>query len=462
MIGHRVHARAIREYDIRGRVGETLDAEDARAVGRSFATRVIRAGGKRIAVGRDGRTHSPMLETELIEGLRASGADVVRVGLGPTPMLYHAEGVLGVDAAVQVTGSHNPPGDNGFKLVHAHRSVFGADLVALADMAAVGDWKEGGGTVADVDVLDSYVDRLVERFEGGTFRIAWDCGNGAAGPAVERLTARLPGEHHLLFADVDGTFPNHHPDPTIEANLADLKQVVTTRGLDFGVAFDGDGDRIGVVDAGGRVVWGDQLLAILAEPVLAKHRGAPIVADVKASNILFERIAALGGQPVMWKTGHSLMKAKMHETGAPLGGEMSGHIFFGAADGGFDDALLAAVRLIGAVQESGSTLARLRAALPQTYATPELRLPVDEGAKFAIVERVLARLTTAGAEVDCTDGARVTTADGWWLLRASNTEGALTLRAEAADGVGLGRLLGEIGDQLAPEGVSIPRGGIPT
>ena len=461
-MGHRIHARAIREYDVRGRVGETLDSDDARAIGRSFATRVIRAGGKTVAVGRDGRTHSPMLEAGLVEGLRASGADVVRVGLGPTPMLYHAEAVLGVDAAVQVTGSHNPPGDNGFKLVHAHRSVFGADLLALANMAAAGDWEQGAGFLDEHDVLDSYVERLAERFTGGTFRIAWDCGNGAAGPAVQRLTTRLPGEHHLLFAEVDGTFPNHHPDPTVEANLADLKRLVVERGLDFGVAFDGDGDRIGAVDARGRVVWGDQLLAILAEPVLAAKPGAPIVADVKASNTLFARIAELGGMPVMWKTGHSLMKAKMRETGAPLGGEMSGHIFFGPEDGGFDDALLAAVRLIGAVHASDGTLADLRDALPMTCATPDLRLPVDESAKFAMVERVLARLQAAGAEVDRTDGARVTTPGGWWLLRASNTEGALTLRAEAADRAGLDRLLADIAERLAPEGVSIPGTGDPT
>ncbi len=461
-MAHRVDRRALREYDVRGVVGRTLGADDARAIGRSFATRVVRAGGRRVAVGRDGRTTSPMLEAALIEGLVASGADVVRIGLGPSPMLYHAEAAHGVDAGVQVTGSHNPPDYNGFKLVHAHRSVFGDAILELARMAEAGDWEAGSGSVGDADVLDSYVDRLVERFTGGAFRLAWDCGNGAAGPAVERLAARLPGEHHLLFAEVDGRFPNHHPDPTVEANLAGLKRVVADKSLDFGLAFDGDGDRIGVIDGAGRVVWGDQLLAILAEPVLRQQPGAAIVADVKASRTLFDRIVALGGRPVMWKSGHSLMKAKMHETGAPLGGEMSGHVFFGAEDGGFDDALLAAVRLIGAVHASGTSLAAMRDALPQLVSTPEMRLPVDEARKFAIVETVLARLAAEGAEVNRTDGARVTTADGWWLLRASNTEGALTLRAEAPDQAGLDRLLGEIAAQLAPEGVSISEGCGPT
>ena len=414
-----------------------------------------------MAVGFDGRLTSPMLEGVLVEGLLASGVDVVRIGLGPTPMLYHAEQVLEVDAGIQVTGSHNPPGDNGFKLVHRHRSVFGAAIRDLAAMAEAGDWRVGHGSVSECEVLDSYVDRLHARFAGGAFRVAWDCGNGAAGPAVERLVARLPGEHHLLFSEVDGRFPHHHPDPTIEANLADLKRTVAEKGLDFGVAFDGDGDRIGAVDGRGRVVWGDQLLALLAEPVLRAHPGATIVADVKASRTLFDRIAALGGKPVMWKSGHSLMKAKMRETGALLGGEMSGHIFFGGDDGGFDDALLAAVRLIGAVHESGRSLAAMRDSLPQLVATPELRLRVDDAAKFAIVDAVLARLDGSGADVNRTDGARVTTADGWWLLRASNTEAALTLRAEAPDQAGLDRLRDDIARQLAPEGVSIPRPGDP-
>ncbi|WP_374945281.1 phosphoglucomutase/phosphomannomutase PgmG [Sphingomonas sp.] len=458
---HRIDPAALREYDVRGIVGQTLGEDDAYAIGRGFATCIRRAGGTRLAVGRDGRTTSPMLEAALIEGLAASGVDVVRIGLGPTPMLYHAERTLEVDGGVQVTGSHNPAEYNGFKLVHAHRSFFGAAIQGLATMAEAGDWEEGAGTVTDADVLDAYVGRLLSGYAGGAFRIAWDCGNGAAGPAIERLAAQLPGEHYLLFAEVDGAFPNHHPDPTIEANLADLKRVVAERNLDFGVAFDGDGDRIGAVDAHGRVVWGDQLLAILAEPALRAHPGATIVGDVKASRTLFDRIAALGGRPVMWKSGHSLMKEKMIETGAALGGEMSGHIFFGEAQGGFDDAPYAAVQLIRAVHLSGGSLADLRNALPSLVASPEIRVPVDESRKFAIVDAVVTRLNAEGADIDRTDGARVTTGDGWWLLRASNTEPALTVRAEAPDQPGLDRLLAEIETRLSIEGVSIFLAGDP-
>lgn len=460
-MSYRIDPACLREYDVRGVVGRTLGAEDAYAIGRGFATCIRRAGGTRVAVGRDGRTTSPMLEAALVEGLTASGVDVVRIGLGPTPMLYHAERTLEVDGGVQVTGSHNSPEYNGFKLVQAHRSFFGAAIQRLATMAEAGDWHDGAGSVASADVLDAYVGRLVSGYAGGAYRIAWDCGNGAAGPVIERLVAQLPGEHHLLFADVDGTFPNHHPDPTIEANLGDLKRVVAEKNLDFGVAFDGDGDRIGVVDALGRVVWGDQLLSILAEPVLRAHPGAAIVGDVKASRTLFDRITALGGRPVMWKSGHSLMKEKMVETGAALGGEMSGHVFFGEAEGGFDDAPYAAVQLIRAVHLSGGSLADLRDSLQSLVASPEIRLPVDEMRKFAIVDAVVAALEAEGADIDRTDGARVTTADGWWLLRASNTEPALTLRAEAPDQAGLDRLLAEIGARLSAENVSFSQVGDP-
>jgi phosphomannomutase len=452
-MSHRFHPTSLREYDIRGVVGSTLGEADAYAIGRSFATRVRRNGGGRVAVGRDGRESSLLLEQALVRGLNDSGVDAVRVGLGPTPMLYYAEAVLDVDGGIQITGSHNPPEYNGFKMVLGGAAFFGRDIQQMGQMAQAGDWETGAGSISDRDVLDDYVERLVQGFDGGAFRIGWDAGNGAAGPALEKLTRLLPGEHHLLFTDVDSNFPNHHPDPTDEANLEDLKRLVRDKGLDFGIAFDGDGDRIGAIDSEGRVVWGDQLLAILAEPVLTDVPGATIIADVKASQALYDRIAELGGEPLMWKTGHSLIKSKMKETGAPLAGEMSGHIFFAHDYYGFDDALYAAVRLIRAVTRLGGSLTMLRSSMPAMVNTPELRFQVDESRKFAVVEEVLDRLCTAGATVDRTDGARVKTSDGWWLLRASNTQDVLVARAEAMNQEGLDRLVGQIDEQLALSGV---------
>ena len=454
LMPHRFHPSILRDYDVRGIVGRTLGPADAHAIGRGFATRVRRAGGHRVAVGYDGRLSSPELEAALVAGLTASGVDVVRTGLGPTPMLYYAEATLQVDAGVQVTGSHNPAEYNGFKMVLGHDSFFGPDIQDLARLAAAGDWEEGAGTVTDHAITDAYVGRLLAGHAGGTYRIGWDCGNGAAGPVIERLVRELPGEHHVLHAAVDGRFPHHHPDPTVEANLADLKRLVADKQLDFGVAFDGDGDRIGAIDGEGRVIWGDQLLAILAEPVLRALPGATIIADVKASGTLFDRIAALGGTPLMWKSGHSHLKTKMKQVGAPLAGEMSGHIFFGHDWYGFDDAQFAAVQLIRAVHLSGRSLTELRSAMPALPATPELRFQVEEARKFAVVDEVLARLAADGAEVNRTDGARVTTADGWWLLRASNTQDVLVARAEATDAAGLARLVAAIDDQLALSGVT--------
>ncbi|RDE04556.1 phosphoglucomutase/phosphomannomutase PgmG [Sphingomonas aracearum] len=450
---HQFHPSALREYDIRGIVGSTLGTADAEAIGRGFATVLRRAGGTRVAVGRDGRLSSPELEAALVRGLTASGVDVVRIGLGPTPMLYYAEVVLEVDGGIQITGSHNPAEYNGFKMVLQHQPFFGEDIQKLGAMAAAGDWEDGAGAVTDADIADDYVGRLVAGYGGGSFRIGWDMGNGAAGPVIEKLVQHLPGEHHLLFADVDGNFPNHHPDPTEEANLADLKRLVAEKRLDFGLAFDGDGDRIGAIDGQGRVIWGDQLLSILAAPVLKQHPGAAIIADVKASQALFDRIAELGGTPVMWKTGHSLMKTRMKELGAPLAGEMSGHLFFGGDYYGFDDAPYAAVQLIRAVHVSGRSLAELRDDMPELASTPELRFQVDESRKFAVVDEVLERLERSGADVNRIDGARVTTADGWWLLRASNTQDVLVARAEAKDQAALERLVAQIDEQLAASGI---------
>ncbi len=445
---------ALREYDIRGIVGKTLGKADAYAIGRTFGSIIIRAGGKCVAVGFDGRLSSPMLEAALIKGLTESGADVVRVGLGPTPMLYYAESVLdGVDGGIQITGSHNPADYNGFKMVQAHGPFYGEDIQRLGKMAAAGDWESGNGSVSEHDIEDAYVARLARDYPGHAFRIGWDAGNGAAGRVIEKLVRLLPGEHHLLFTEIDGRFPNHHPDPTVEENLADLKALVAEKKLDFGVAFDGDGDRIGAVDGQGRVIWGDQILSVLAESVLKEEPGATIIADVKASQALYDRIAELGGKPLMWKTGHSLIKVKMKETDSPLAGEMSGHIFYRNGWYGFDDAQYVAVRFMQAIAEQGGSLTALKDAMPNMINTPELRFQVDESRKFAVVDEVLARLEVDGANVNRTDGARVNTADGWWLLRASNTQDVLVARAEAQDQAGLDRLMAQIDAQLAASGL---------
>ena len=454
-MSHQFDPVALREYDIRGIVGKTLGEADAYAIGRTFATIIIRNGGKRVAVGYDGRLSSPMLEAALIKGLTESGVDVVRVGLGPTPMLYYAEAILdGVDGGIQITGSHNPADYNGFKMVKAHGPFYGDDIQRLGEMAAAGDWESGSGSVSEHDIEDDYVARLARDYPGRAFRIGWDAGNGAAGRVIEKLTRLLPGEHHLLFTEIDGRFPNHHPDPTVEENLADLKALVAENKLDFGLAFDGDGDRIGAIDGRGRVIWGDQILSVLAESVLKEEPGATIIADVKASQALYDRIAELSGVPLMWKTGHSLIKVKMKEVNSPLAGEMSGHIFYRNGWYGFDDAQYVAVRFMQAIDEQGGSLSAIKDAMPKMVNTPELRFQVDESRKFAVVDEVLARLEAEGATVNRTDGARVNTPDGWWLLRASNTQDVLVARAEAQDQAGLDRLMAQIDAQLAASGLA--------
>ena len=452
---HNFHPTSLREYDIRGRIGQTLGEADAYAVGRGLGSRVRRAGGRVVAVGRDGRLSSPGLEAAVVEGLMAAGCEAVRIGLGPTPMLYFAVHELEAGGGVMVTGSHNPPDYNGFKMMLGTAPFFGADIQALGAAAQAGDWESGAGSQRPLDLADQYAARLVEGFAGPALRVGWDAGNGAAGPIVERLARLLPGEHHLLFTEVDGAFPNHHPDPTDEATLDALKALVSERGLDLGLAFDGDGDRLGAIDGRGRVVWGDQLLQILAEPVLAERPGATIIADVKSSQALFDRVHQLGGVPEMWKTGHSLIKARMRETGAPLAGEMSGHIFLAHRWYGFDDALYAAVRLIEALGHGdGASLAVRRDRMPTLVNTPELRFPCPEERKFAVVAEVQARLAAAGAMVDTIDGARVRTPEGWWLLRASNTQDVLVARAEAQSHEALARLVAAIDAQLAASGVA--------
>jgi phosphomannomutase len=455
---HRFDPTILREYDIRGIVGQTLSAADAQAVGRAYALTLAAAGGNRVATGYDGRLTSPEFEAALVEGLRMEGADVVRIGRGPTPMLYYAAATLGVDGGIMVTGSHNPPDYNGFKFVLGGKPFYGSAIRALGDTAlGLGAPHGSRGRVEERPIRDAYVDRILRDYDGShPLTVAWDPGNGATCEVVQQLTPRLAGRHILLNAVIDGRFPAHHPDPTVPENLIQLQEAVAREHCDLGIAFDGDGDRIGVVDARGDIWWGDQLMIVLARDVLTRHPGAPILADVKASQVLFDEIARMGGRPVMTATGHSPIKAQLAETGAPLAGEMSGHIFFADGYYGYDDAVYVAVRLLGVLGRSSESLVAMRARLPHVVNTPELRFPCGEARKFEVVREVGERLRQAAAEMTEIDGVRVRTADGWWLLRASNTQDVLVARAESTTEDGLARLKIELAAQLAASGVALP------
>ena len=457
-MSHRFNPTILREYDIRGIVGTTLFPADATALGRVFADIVAAGDSRRVAVAYDGRLTSPELEAALVEGLRAGGADVVRIGRGPTPMLYFAAATLGVDGGIMVTGSHNPPDHNGFKLVLGGKPFYGEAIQQLGRQAlALAAPPAQRGRVEEQRVFGDYVARLAQDYRGGRqLTIAWDCGNGATGEVVSRLVERLPGRHILVNETIDGTFPAHHPDPTVPENLVQLQQTVAAERGDLGIAFDGDGDRIGVVDARGRILWGDQLLVILARDVLRRRPGAPIIADVKASQVLFDEIARAGGKPVMAPTGHSLIKARLAATGAPLAGEMSGHIFFADGYYGFDDAVYVAVRLLDILARTEVSLAAMRARMPAVFNTPELRLPCEEARKFAVVEEVKAELRRRAAEFVDIDGVRVRTPEGWWLLRASNTQAVIVARAEASSEAGLASVKAALAAALAPSGLVLP------
>jgi phosphomannomutase len=465
---HRFNPTILREYDIRGIVGTTLFPADATALGRVFGKVVAEAvdlqptgvspGRRRVAVGYDGRLTSPELEAALIDGLTEDGADVVRIGRGPTPMLYFAAATLGVDAGIMVTGSHNPPDHNGFKLVLGGKPFFGEAIQKLGQMAlALDPAAAARGRVEEHSVFNDYVERLAQDYDGTRpLSVAWDCGNGATGEVVTRLVQLLPGRHILLNETIDGTFPAHHPDPTVPENLIQLQRAVKDERCDLGIAFDGDGDRIGVVDARGRILWGDQLLIVLARDVLTRHPGAPIIADVKASQVLFDEIERAGGKPMMSQTGHSLIKARLAETGAPLAGEMSGHIFFADGYYGFDDATYVAVRLLGVLARADESLDQMLDKLPPVFNTPELRVPCDDTRKFAVVEEVRDRLRERGADMVDIDGVRVRNSDGWWLLRASNTQAVVVVRAESTSQAGLDRLKERLAAELAPSGLALP------
>ena len=448
----------LREYDIRGTIDENIGEAEFCKIGRAFGSQLQAEGGASVAVGYDGRLSSPILEAAVTEGLAQTGVRVFRAGLGPSPMCYFAAQHLGTDAALMVTGSHNPPDYNGIKMTMLGRAFYGPDIQALGERVNAGDYAKGNGDIVDAPVFDAYVARLLKDFSGDKdLSVAWDPGNGAAGEVVTALVAQLPGRHVIINGEIDGRFLNHHPDPTVESNLDQLKMAVAEHDCDLGLAFDGDGDRIGVIDGLGRVLWGDQILVILARPVLAEIPGATIICDIKASQLFQEEITRLGGNPLLWMTGHSHLKTKLAETGAPLAGEMSAHIFFKHRYYGYDDAVYSAVRLLSILHDGTESLADIRDSLPVYFNTPEIRFDCAEHRKFVVINEVRERLQGGdGYTVNDIDGVRVENSDGWWLLRASNTQAVLVARCESREKAGLARLKETLIAQLRKSGIEPP------
>lgn len=440
-----INPKLRRSYDLRGTVGETLAIDDAHALGLAFGAIASGRGCSRIAVSRDGRESSPDLEAALVDGLKSAGMHVRRLAPGPTPVVSFAVDRLGLDGGVMVTGSHNPPDQNGFKLMLAGDPIYGD---ALGQLWTVDACDRSGGSIEEVDVTADYVDSLIAEVEGLTIpNAAWDSGNGATGAIVEQLAGRLPGSHRMLFTEVDGAFPNHHPDPSVPENLRHVQRAVAEEGLELGVAFDGDGDRIGVVDGEGEIVWADQLLLLLARDSLRDFPGAAIVGDVKSSEVLFEGIEEAGGRPVMSPSGYVLVREAMIRESAPLAGEMSGHIFYKTWHCA-DDGLYNAIRTLRAVGRSGASLAQFRRSLPITFATPEVRLVCPDERKQGVLRAIEMDVRARGLAFDRTDGLRVKEDGGWWLLRASGTEPKLTTRCEAQDEEALQRIASGLAERL--------------
>ncbi len=447
-----------RQYDVRGVVGDDLTVETAAAIGRAFAAFLARRGVTRpVAVGRDNRPSGEALRDALVAALTSCGVHVADIGVVPTPLLYWSLSNLDVGAGIQITGSHNPAEYNGFKICVGTDSVHGEGIQELRRLAEGDTFPTGRGSVRHETVIERYVDDIAKRI--GRMerppRVVIDCGNGAGSLVAQPLFDRLGVEARYLFCESDGTFPNHHPDPTVVENLQDLIRAVKRDRYDFGVAFDGDADRIGVVDANGRIIWGDYLLVLYARDVLARTgRGQPIIFDVKCSQALPDAVRAAGGTPVMWKTGHSLIKGKMKAMNAPIAGEMSGHMFFAESFYGHDDALYGAARLMRIVSESGKRIDELLADVPQFVSTPEIRLDCPDALKFSIVEDAV-RHFSARREVVGVDGARVLFGDGWGLIRASNTQPVLVARFEASTPERLDEIRTEMEGWLRTRGVRV-------
>ncbi|MGE0553448.1 MAG: phosphomannomutase/phosphoglucomutase [Gemmatimonadales bacterium] len=447
-----------RQYDVRGIVDRELTPALARALGRAFASVVWERLGRapRLAVGRDNRPSGALLAEGVRRGIADAGGTAVDIGMLPTPALYFAVHHLGTDGGLQVTGSHNPPEFNGFKMVALGESIHGDQILGLHDIITNESWRTGAGAQdANDGVLAAYRDAIVSRHRlARPVKVVVDCGNGVASLIAVSTLEALGAEVTGLFCESDGSFPNHHPDPTVPENLEDLVAAVRRTGAELGIAFDGDGDRIGAVDEDGRIVFGDQLLVILGRDAVRRFgKGVSVIFDVKCSEVLPQALAAAGAKPEMWKTGHSLIKARMKELEAPLAGEMSGHIFFGGDYFGFDDALFAAARLLEIVASGGKGLARLLADIPATHATPEIRVDCPDDKKFAVVEKAAAHFG-ARYTVNTIDGVRIAYPDGWALLRSSNTQPVLVMRFEATSPEALAAYQAEMRGWLAEQGIA--------
>ena len=453
-----VSHHVFREYDVRGVVGEDLTQEFAEQLGRAYGSELrgdLGVDDPSVALGHDNRPSSPELAAAFAEGLRATGARVFAVGCVPTPALYYALHYLGSDAGIQVTGSHNPPEYNGFKMLTSRGPFYGRSIQKLRERIEAGNFATGAGSVEERPVLDAYVEEVTGKFRlERPVHVVADCGNGVASLVAVRMLEGIGAQVDALYCTSDGTFPNHHPDPTVDENLADLIERVRSGDAALGVAFDGDADRIGAVDENGTIVRGDYLLLIYALDALKVNPGEQIIFDVKSSQVLEDEIAAAGGRPIMWKTGHSLIKEKMRESGARIAGEMSGHMFFADDYYGYDDALYAACRLVDIVARSGGALSSLLEGIPRLASTPEIRVDWEDDKKFEIVARAVEHFKRDYEVIDV-DGARVKMEGGWALIRASNTQPILVLRFEAESEERLGEIRAEIAGWLREQGLEL-------
>ena len=427
---HKFNPNILREYDIRGEVDETLTELDSKILGQLLGQKLYK--NKVVNVGFDGRNSSIRIKNSLINGLVENGCVVNEIGLGPTPMLYYSCHLNNAEMGIMVTGSHNPKNHNGFKIVLNNNPFFGEQIFNLQKDAENFSSINKKGKIENIEVKKDYIAFLIDSFNVcKTLNISWDCGNGSSGEIIESITSALDGSQKLMFCDIDGNFPNHHPDPSEEKNLKDLKDSVLENKSDFGIAFDGDGDRIGIVDNLGRTVPGDLILLIFAEDIIKQNRNASIIADVKCSQVIFDRIKGLGGNPIISKTGHSNIKVNMKKNKAIFAGEMSGHMFFADNYFGFDDALYAAVRFLNIMSQSKKRLSEIIDDLPKVFNTPEIRIFCKDEKKFKIIEKLKKIQLEKKRRIIDLDGIRVNLDGGWWLMRASNTQPSLVLRCEA-------------------------------